>query len=240
MPATTNIRGASMPRACGGLRGHRAWGLRFKRLLDVALSIGLLAVFALPMVLVALAIRLTMGPPVLFRQRRPGKDRKEFTLLKFRTMTDARDANGRPLPDSQRLTPLGRLLRKTSLDELPQLINVLRGEMSLVGPRPLLSRYLPYYTARESLRFSVPPGITGWAQIHGRNALGWDDRLALDAWYVENWSLGLDLRILAKTVLCLFRRRGVVVDTSSQELPDLDHQRRAFREQSRHVPNPAG
>lgn len=195
-----------------------------KRLLDVTVAALALAVFAVPMAAVAVAIRCTMGRPVLFRQVRPGRARKPFSLCKFRTMSDTCDPQGRLLPDRARLTRLGRFLRATSLDELPQLWNVLRGDMSLVGPRPLLCRYLPYFTDRESLRFDVRPGITGWAQIHGRNRVAWDDRLELDAWYVEHWSLALDLRILARTVAAVFARRGTVVDPSSLML-DLDAER---------------
>jgi lipopolysaccharide/colanic/teichoic acid biosynthesis glycosyltransferase len=195
-----------------------------KRLLDLAVAAVLLAALAVPMAVVALAIRATMGAPVLFRQVRPGRGRKRFELCKFRTMSDARDAEGKLLPDHARLTPLGRWLRATSLDELPQLWNVVRGDMSLVGPRPLLCRYLPYFSPRESKRFEVRPGITGWAQIHGRNRVAWDDRLELDAWYIEHWSLGLDLRILIKTAVAVFGRRGTVVDPCSL-MPDLDVER---------------
>ncbi len=196
-----------------------------KRTLDFALAATALLLWAIPIALIAAAVRLSMGRPVLFRQVRPGRDRKPITVYKFRTMTDARGDDGQPLPDGQRLTRLGRFLRKTSLDELPQLWNVLRGDMSLVGPRPLLMRYLPYYTHRESLRFTVPPGITGWAQVHGRNLLGWDERLELDAWYVEHWSFGLDVRVLWLTVSAVFSRRGLVVDPRSTGGLDLDEQR---------------
>src|SRR5581483_5296564 len=165
---------------------------RVKRLLDVAGAMLGLAICALPMLLIALAIRMRLGSPVFYRQQRPGLHGQPFTLLKFRTMTDARGADGHLLPDAERLTRLGRFRRRTSLDELPELINVLRGGMSLVGPRPLLTEYLPYYTEREHLRHSVKPGITGWAQINGRNLARWDERLAMDVWYVEHCSLRLD------------------------------------------------
>jgi lipopolysaccharide/colanic/teichoic acid biosynthesis glycosyltransferase len=178
---------------------------------------------------VAVMIRLTMGNPVLFRQVRPGCRERPFCLLKFRTMEDVSGPDGQPRPDFERLTPLGRFLRRTSLDELPQLWNVLKGEMSLVGPRPLLMRYLPYFTERERLRQTVKPGITGWAQIRGRNAASWDQRLSDDAWYVENWSLMLDLKILLITLKVALYGSGVVVDPRSTML-DLDEER-AVRQQ---------
>lgn len=179
---------------------YRAWG---KRLLDLVVAVPL-AVLTAPLVLVvALLVRWRMGGPILFRQERVGKDDRIFRLAKFRTMTDARDAAGELLPDGQRLTALGLFLRKTSLDELPQLLNVIRGEMSLVGPRPLLVRYLPRYSQEQRRRHVVPPGITGLAQITGRNRLGWDARFALDLDYVGRQSLGLDLWILWRTFVGL-------------------------------------
>ena len=158
---------------------------------------------------VAIAVRQDLGSPVLFKQERAGKDGALFTLWKFRTMRDAVDERGQPRPDGERLTALGRLLRASSLDELPQLINVLRGEMSLVGPRPLLPRYLPRYSREQARRHEVKPGITGWAQVRGRNALSWEDKLALDVWYVEHQSLWLDVRILLETVAKVISRSGV-------------------------------
>jgi lipopolysaccharide/colanic/teichoic acid biosynthesis glycosyltransferase len=158
---------------------------------------------------VALAVRKDLGSPVLFQQERAGKDGDLFTLWKFRTMRDAVDEHGQPRPDGERLTPLGRLLRAASLDELPQLINVLRGEMSLVGPRPLLPRYLPRYSREQARRHEVKPGITGWAQVRGRNALSWNDKLALDVWYVDHQSLWLDAQILWETVAKVLKRSGV-------------------------------
>jgi len=202
-----------------------------KRVCDLVGAAVLAVLLAVPGVLVAVAIRLCMGKPVLFRQVRPGRHAKPFTVYKFRTMTEARDEAGRLLPDRFRLTRLGRFLRATSLDEIPQLWNVLRGDMSFVGPRPLLMRYLPYYTERERLRFAVPQGITGWAQVHGRNHVEWDDRLALDVWYVENRSLGLDLRILLMTVLAVLVRKGMEVDPQSAGGPDLDVLRRTQRKE---------
>ncbi len=161
------------------------------------------------MALVAIAIRIGMGSPVLFRQDRPGKDGRVFRLMKFRTMRDAKDKAGRDLPDAERLTPLGKFLRATSLDELPQLWHVLCGDMSLVGPRPLLVRYLDRYSPRQARRHDVKPGITGWAQVNGRNAVCWEKRLEMDVWYVENWSLALDLRILLLTLRKVFVREGI-------------------------------
>jgi len=157
----------------------------------------------------ALLVRLRLGAPVLFRQTRPGLHGRPFTLYKLRTMTDARGAQGDLLPSTQRLTPLGRWLRSTSLDELPELINVLAGDMSLVGPRPLLMRYLDRYSPEQARRHDVKPGITGWAQVHGRNALGWEERLALDCWYVDHRTLWLDIRILALTLLRVLQRDGI-------------------------------
>lgn len=196
-----------------------------KRAMDVTVALGGLALLALPALLIALAVRRTMGSGVVFRQVRPGRNRRPFAVYKFRTMSDARDESGKLLPDGHRLTHLGRFLRRTSLDEIPQLWNVLKGDMSLVGPRPLLMRYLPYYTDRESIRFAVRPGITGWAQVNGRNHLGWDRRLALDAWYVENRSLGLDCRILLMTLIPVLTRKGLTVDTRSTGGLDLDEER---------------
>jgi len=157
----------------------------------------------------AFAVRLFLGAPVLFRQPRPGQHGRPFTLLKFRTMCDTRDTNGALLPDAERMTWLGRLLRASSIDELPQLWNVLRGEMSLVGPRPLLLKYLPLYTAEQLRRHTMKPGITGWAQVNGRNALSWERRFALDTWYIDHWSLALDLRILGLTLARMIRRDGI-------------------------------
>lgn len=196
-----------------------------KRLFDIFVSLPLLVLLS-PLILgIAVLIRVTMGPPVLFRQVRPGLHGKPFEILKFRTMTDARDLAGNPLPDSERLTRLGRFLRSTSLDELPELLNVLKGDMSLVGPRPLLMKYMPYFTPRERIRFSVRPGMTGLAQVMGRNALTWDERLEFDVQYVENWSFKLDLKILWWTLVAVFRRSGVEVDPRSK-MPDLDDERR--------------
>lgn len=160
-------------------------------------------------IVIYLLIRFTMGKPLLFRQMRPGLNAQPFEMLKFRTMINARDANGRLLPDDQRMTALGMFLRSTSLDELPELFNVLKGEMSLVGPRPLLMKYLERYTPEQARRHEVKPGITGWAQVNGRNAISWEEKFKLDVWYVENWSLWLDIKILALTMWKVIKREGI-------------------------------
>lgn len=180
-----------------------------KRLFDLLFSALLLVLLSPLLLLVSLLVRLNLGAPVFFRQQRPGYRGKPFWILKFRTMRDARDEQGNLLPDAQRLTRLGHFLRSSSLDELPELINVLRGEMSLVGPRPLLMQYLPLYNAEQAKRHNLPPGITGWAQINGRNALSWPEKFRLDVWYVEHWGLGLDLKILALTVWKVLQREGI-------------------------------
>ncbi len=180
-----------------------------KRLLDfLAASLGLLLLSPV-MLLLSFLIRQKLGPPVLFRQLRPGFRGHPFELCKFRSMSDARDEKGDLLPDAERLGSFGRLLRRSSLDELPQLWNVLKGDMSLVGPRPLLMEYLPFYSKEQVRRHEVRPGITGWAQVNGRNAISWEERLALDVWYVDHRSLWLDLKILAMTMSRVFRRSGI-------------------------------
>lgn len=180
-----------------------------KRILDiVGGGIGLLLLSPV-MVAVALLIRREMGSPVLFRQTRPGLHGKPFQMVKFRTMRDAVDAQGNALPDSERLSRLGRFLRSSSLDELPELWNVLKGDMSLVGPRPLLTEYLPLYSPEQARRHEVRPGVTGWAQINGRNAISWDKKFALDVWYVDNRSLWLDLKIIWLTIRKVFNREGI-------------------------------
>lgn len=180
-----------------------------KRILDFGLSAVTLVMLSPLLAVLALLVAVKMGRPVLFRQIRPGLAGQAFAMLKFRTMTQERDARGELLGDEQRLTPFGGWLRRTSLDELPELINVLKGEMSLVGPRPLLLEYLPLYTPAQARRHEVPPGITGWAQVNGRNALDWDDKLALDTWYVEHCSLALDLKILCLTCLTVLKATGI-------------------------------
>lgn len=180
-----------------------------KRLFDILLSACGLFVLVVPLLALAWQVRRKLGSPVLFTQVRPGLHGKPFRMVKFRTMTDARDASGALLPDSQRLTPFGRFLRASSLDELPELWNVLRGEMSLVGPRPLLMEYLPLYSPEQARRHEVRPGITGWAQVNGRNAISWADKFALDVWYVDHRSLWLDVRILWLTVRKVLVRDGI-------------------------------
>lgn len=183
-----------------------------KRLFDIsAAALALLILFPV-IAVVAWQINRKMGSPVLFRQTRPGLDGKPFEMIKFRTMKDAVDAQGNPLPDSERLTPFGQFLRSSSLDELPELWNVLKGDMSLVGPRPLLMEYLPLYTPEQYRRHEVRPGVTGWAQINGRNALSWEEKFRLDVWYVDNRSLWLDIKILFLTVKKVVVRDGISAD----------------------------
>ena len=191
-------------------QGRQAgWKLGVKRTLDFGVA-GVVLVSTAPILLAAAAaIRAILGSPVLFVQPRPGRGGAPFRVVKFRTMRNATGPDGRPLPDAERLTPLGRFLRSTSIDELPQLWNVIRGDLSLVGPRPLLMRYLPRYTPEQARRHDVLPGITGWAQVNGRNAIGWEEKFALDVWYVDHWTLALDLKILAMTVGKVLRRSGV-------------------------------
>lgn len=188
---------------------QRGWRLALKRAFDLA-AVGAAAPLAVPLALAtAVVVRLSMGCPVLFAQRRPGYKGRIFTAYKFRTMRDAVDSRGIPLPDADRLTATGRFLRRASLDELPQLWNVLRGDMSLVGPRPLLVDYLPHYSKEQFRRHDVRPGITGWAQVCGRNATSWKERFEQDLHYVHHWSLGLDLKILWRTVRKVVVREGV-------------------------------
>lgn len=185
---------------------YRRWGKRF---LDIGLTVVALALLAPVMMVITLLVRLKLGVPVLFRQQRPGLGGKPFTLYKFRTMTDKRDDQGNLLPDADRLTAFGKFLRSTSLDELPELFNVLKGDMSLVGPRPLLMEYLPRYTPEQMRRHEVRPGITGWAQVNGRNALSWEEKFQMDVWYVEHCSFWLDLKILWLTLIALVKREGI-------------------------------
>ncbi|WP_281272069.1 sugar transferase [Paenibacillus flagellatus] len=195
-----------------------------KRMFDLTLSL-LLLIGLLPLIVViAILIRIKLGPPIVFKQLRPGFNRTPFYIYKFRTMTNACDSEGNLLSDAERLTTFGALIRKTSLDELPQLINVLKGEMSLVGPRPLLMRYLPFFSEREQRRFSVRPGITGLAQISGRNGLSWNERLELDAQYAENHSILLDIKILLISLTKVWKREGYY-EVTNRQLPDLDVER---------------
>lgn len=184
----------------------------FKRLADLTGATVGLAIAAIPMMAIAGVIRQRMGPPVLYRVRRPGLHARPFVLLKFRTMTNAIDASGKPLPDKDRVTSVGRFLRRTSLDELPQLVNVLRGEMSMVGPRPLNDRYLDLYTPEQARRHHVRPGITGLAQVSGRNALSWEERFRLDVQYADHVNLIMDVRILLQTLVKVLRRDSVTPD----------------------------
>lgn len=180
-----------------------------KRTFDLALTIPGAIILSPLLLLIALLVRLFHGKPVLFCHKRPGYLGEPFTLYKFRTMTDARDASDNLLPDAMRITPFGRFLRATSLDELPELVNILRGEMSLVGPRPLLMQYLQRYNREQARRHDVLPGMTGWAQINGRNNRSWEDKFSLDVWYVDHWSLWLDIKILLLTPWTVLRREGI-------------------------------
>ncbi|MEX2526780.1 MAG: sugar transferase [Gemmatimonadota bacterium] len=205
-----------------------------KRAVDLGLVVAGGALALPVMAFVALGLRLFQGSPVLFRQTRLGLGGRPFELVKFRTMTEGRDADGELLPDRDRLTPLGRFLRRTSLDELPTLWNVLRGEMSMVGPRPLLPQYLGRYSSEQARRHEVPPGITGWAQVHGRNAVGWEDRFRLDVWYVDHRSLLLDLSVLWRTVWVVLRGHGIHQEgeATMQEFQGSDSPERSSTEGS--------
>lgn len=180
-----------------------------KRLIDISISTILIISTFIPLLIVYFTIRIKMGYPVIFRQTRPGLHGKPFNIYKFRTMTDEKDKNGNLLPDIDRLTGTGNIIRKLSLDELPQLFNVLKGDMSFVGPRPLLMEYLPLYNKEQARRHEVRPGITGWAQVNGRNAISWEERFELDVWYVDNQSFWLDMKILFMTVIKVFKREGI-------------------------------
>jgi lipopolysaccharide/colanic/teichoic acid biosynthesis glycosyltransferase len=202
-------------------RRHGIYRKGGKRLLDLVAGGAALALLSPLLLALVLLVRLRLGSPVHFRHRRPGLAGKPFTLLKLRTMRDLRDDRGELLPDEARLTPFGRWLRRTSLDELPELWNVLRGDMSLVGPRPLLLEYLPRYTRDQARRHDVRPGITGWAQVHGRNALSWEERFDMDVWYVDHLSPGLDLRILLRTPALVLRREGISAEGHATMPPFL-------------------
>ncbi|EFS19777.1 sugar transferase [Staphylococcus hominis] len=180
-----------------------------KRLFDIAVSATGLIISAPITLTTAVVISKKLGKPVLFRQVRPGQDGKPFKIYKFRTMSDERDENGELLPDDQRMTPVGTFIRKSSIDELPQLINVLKGDISLVGPRPLLMEYLPLYNDEQKKRHNVKPGITGWAQVNGRNAISWDQKFKLDVWYAENQSFKLDMYIIYKTIINILQRKDI-------------------------------
>ncbi len=212
-------RTVALPQASTG-----GWYPKIKRAADFSAAAAGLLLASPVMLATAIVVRLSIGKPILFRQARPGLNEKSFVCLKFRTMTDERDASGQLLSDERRLTRLGAILRRTSLDELPQLWNVLRGELSFVGPRPLLPQYLPYYTEIEQRRHLVRPGLTGWAQIHQRSCLSFDKRLAMDAWYVDHMSWHLDLRIALATVWIVITQRGATPENGEALLP-LDVQR---------------
>jgi len=194
---------------------ERGWGRALKRVVDVIASATTLVVLSPLLLAIAVAIWLERQGPILFRQKRPGYQGVPFLAMKFRSMVDVRDEQGRLLPDEERITRLGAFLRRTSLDELPQFWNVLRGDMSLVGPRPLLMQYLDRYSAEQARRHLVPPGITGWTQVNGRNDLPWERKLALDVWYVDHWSLWLDFRILCLTVWKVLKGEGISAEGSA-------------------------
>lgn len=181
----------------------------FKRIIDFILSACAILLLGLPLLVVALLIRIKIGSPVLFKQRRPGKDGKIFEIYKFRTMTDARDNEGNLLPDNERLTDFGKLLRSTSIDELPEIINIFKGDMAIIGPRPLLEEYLPLYNEEQAHRHDVRPGLTGWAQINGRNTISWEDKFRYDVEYVRNISFMFDLKIFFLTIKKVFVREGI-------------------------------
>ena len=195
----------------------------FKRLLDIIIALTVLIVFFWLYIIIAVMVRVKMGSPVLFTQDRPGKDEKLFKLYKFRTMTDERDQNGELLPDELRLKKFGRWLRSTSLDELPEMLNILKGEMSLVGPRPLAVKYLPYYNEMESHRHDMRPGLTGLAQVSGRGGIGWEERFAYDIHYIENVSFTMDISILLQTIQKVFQRENIM---AAEGLKDFDEFRR--------------
>lgn len=203
-----------------------------KRLLDIVISLTALIILSPVMLIVAILVRIKLGSPVIFKQERPGKDEKIFKLYKFRSMSDKKDENGKLLPDSERLTKFGKILRATSLDELPELVNILKGEMSLIGPRPLAVCYLPYYNEEEKKRHSVRPGLTGLAQINGRNALNWEERFSYDIEYVENITFINDLKILFKTVYKVFKSDGVVTRGTGKTI-DFDEYRKKQLEENK-------
>ncbi len=197
----------------------------FKRILDFTLSLIAFIILLPVMLIVYILVRVKLGKPVIFKQERPGKNEKIFTLYKFRTMTDEKDEKGNLLPDSKRLTKFGRILRSTSLDELPELINIIKGDMSIVGPRPLLVRYLPYYTEEEKHRHDVRPGLTGLAQISGRNTVTWDERLKLDVEYVKNCTFIKDIKIILKTIKTVLKKEGILVG-EEHTMKSLDIERK--------------
>lgn len=199
----------------------------FKRAIDIVASAGVLTVFFIPLSLISLWLHFAnKGAGIFFYQKRPGKDERIFKIVKFKTMTDEKDADGNLLPDAVRVTKVGKLIRSTSIDELPQLWNVLKGDMSLIGPRPLLPEYLPYYTEEERLRHDVRPGITGWAQIHGRSNSSWEEKFNYDVWYTRNISFKLDCKIVAQTFINVLKREDIIVPKGirlDKERKSIDH-----------------
>lgn len=200
-----------------------------KRVIDIILSLSVLILFSPVLLIICILVAVQFGFPILFKQKRPGYQGEIFTIYKFRTMQNRLDDQGKPLPDAQRLTKFGRFLRAASLDELPELINVLKGEMSIVGPRPLLVEYLPLYNAKQFRRHEVLPGITGWAQINGRNAISWQEKFDLDVWYVDNWSVWLDMKTIVLSVVKVLRREGIsqpgvaTAEPFKGNPPEIDH-----------------
>ena len=194
-----------------------------KRILDIVLSLLIIILFSWLYLILAVLVRINLGSPVIFQQKRPGKDEKIFGMYKFRSMTDERDENGELLPDEVRLTSFGKKLRATSLDELPEFFNILKGDMSFIGPRPLLVKYLPYYNERERLRHSIRPGLTGYAQAHGRNALSWEKKFEYDIYYVEHLSFLMDVRVVFDTIKTVLSHEGVALNA----LPDFDDYRKS-------------
>lgn len=219
----SGIKKETRPRI-GGSNNKGVYRRFFKRPMDFILSLMAIIVLSPVLMIVAILVRFKLGSPVLFKQKRPGLNENIFTMYKFRTMTDEKDENGELLPDSVRLTKFGRILRSTSLDELPELFNILKGDMSIVGPRPLLIRYLPYYFNHERLRSDVRPGITGLAQVNGRNVLTWNERFAIDVEYVKKLSFLNDLKIILRTVLVVFQKKDILVG-DEHVLLDLDVER---------------
>ena len=195
----------------------------FKRLFDIVLSLLVIVLFSWLYIILAVLVRIKLGSPIIFKQQRPGKDEKIFGMYKFRSMTDEKDENGNLLPDEVRLTSFGKKLRATSLDELPEFFNILKGDMSFIGPRPLLVKYLPYYNERERLRHSVRPGLTGYAQAHGRNAISWEKKFEYDIYYVEHLTFLTDVKVIIDTIKTVLSHDGVVLNA----LPDFDEYRKA-------------
>ncbi|QWD76439.1 sugar transferase [Polynucleobacter sp. MWH-UH24A] len=193
-----------------------------KRTFDFSVAVIILIILSLPLIILMVIVRIKLGNPIFFKQTRPGLNTKPFTIIKFRTMTEQCDPNGLLLSDALRLTRFGQFLRASSLDELPELLNILKGEMSLVGPRPLLMEYLPFYTPEQLRRHEVRPGLTGWAQINGRNAISWDEKFELDLWYVDNHNLWIDIKIILKTIVIVFQRKQICADGHVTMPPFID------------------